>query len=250
MDLNEMRRAVRYYEGDVLPAEANDPFWGDPRAYISLNALLFPGLRSEQLRVREGKRLNPAFFADPARLAMLMRALLAAAEWGRCKSACEGFRVERAEDFAAYADTGETVCFTSTCRSGFLREYGDKRGIVLMHFTLPAGTPCIVFTELLTDYAKSAEDELLLPPFLRFSCAERPLTSQEREITDMEGNPPLHAYELTAAPALLCTGDTPLPDPPECAARVWAALNADQEPAPADAAAYLKWKADWQTALK
>ena len=250
MHTDILRRAVRYYEGDIPASDRDDPFWGDPRAYISINALLFGGLRTERLRVREGKRLNPAFFADPERLYALFRALLAAADIGRRTAPAEGYRVERAEDFAAYMETGETCAFVSTCMSGFLPAYGDKRGIVLLQWEIPAGTPCIVFRELLTDYAKSAEDELLLPPFLRFSCSERALSPQERQITDMEGNPPQHVFVLNAEGMAPGSGQSARsPEPPACAAAVWEALNAGAEPDPADVAEYLSWKAAFQQAL-
>ncbi len=251
MNKDVLRRAVRYYEGDIPACDRDDPFWGDPRAYISINALLYGGLRTERLRIREGKRLNPAFFADTERLFSLFRALLAAAGTGRRTEPTEGFRVERAEDFAAYAETGETCAFVSTCMSGFLPAYGDKRGIVLLQWEIPAQTPCIIFRELLPDYAKSAEDELLLPPFLRFSCTERALSPQERRITDMEGNPPQHVFVLTAAGMSPGSGESAgLPEPPACAAAVWAQLNAGAEPDPADAAAYISWKAAFQQALR
>ena len=243
MQKDLLRRAVRYYEGDIPACDREDPFWGDPRAYISINALLFSGLRTERLRIREGKRLNPAFFADAERLFSLLRGLLCAAAEGRRTESAEGFRVERAEDFAEYAQSGETAGFLSTCMSGFLPAYGDKRGIVLLHWRLPPQTPCIVFRELLTDYKKAAEDELLLPPYLRFVCKERAVTPQERRITDMEGAPPQHAYVLTVTGcAQSRSADAEPPVPPACAAEVWARLNAGEEPDDADAAAYLAWK--------
>ena len=43
----EMLQAIRYYEGDV---SGNDPFWGDPKAYCTINSLLFSGVENEIAR--------------------------------------------------------------------------------------------------------------------------------------------------------------------------------------------------------
>ena len=248
MTAEDICRAVRYYEGDVSGEDPQDPFWGDSKAYVTLNALFFDGLRTERLRVREGKRLNPAVLADPQRLADCLRALFLAAEQGRRETAAEGFRVERAEDFAEVLRAGETLAFTSTCRSGYLRQFGDKRGIVLIRFLLPPKTPCIVFSELLPSYAKAAEDELLLPPFLPFTGTERACTGAELEIRDMDGNPPLGVYELRLFSDYAHTEKpSALPLPPADAAEVFAALNAGKEPESPEQ--YLLWKRRLRTWL-
>ena len=246
--------AVRYYEGDIPPADRPDPICGDEKAYVSLNALLFPGLRSEAARIAEGKRLNTALPAQPDTLLSLYRGLLSAAKKGAQPRDTTGFRVERAGDFAACAAAGQTLAFTSTCLSGFLSAYGDKRGIVLLNYHIPAGTPCIIFSQMLTSYAKSAEDELLLPPFLRFSVRERPLTADECRITDLCGDPPQAAYDLLLTGETVSAPDTPPEKRSVCQAaiRVWSALNAGipaDALSPDDAAAYLAWKKELRAAI-
>lgn len=228
----EEAAAVRFYEGDLTGLPAGDSFYADDRAYVSLNALLFPDIASETVRVREGKTLNPALPADLPRLTALYRALFSAAKKGAQPRQTEGWRVERAADFARYSAAGRTLSFTSTSQGGFLPAYGDKRGIVLLHFTVPAGTPCIIMSELLDDYRKADEQELLLPPFLPFSLSERPLTDAECRITDQTGAPPDAAYEivLTGQYAPSLPAEPPLPFPPE-AIGVWAALSAGADPA-------------------
>ena len=68
-------RAVRYYIGDV---SGIDPFWGDGKAYVALNALFFPGIETEKNRAKEGKYLNPAILEDTDRLTELLSDLLSA----------------------------------------------------------------------------------------------------------------------------------------------------------------------------
>ncbi len=235
------QRAVRFYEGDVRGA--SDAFWGDAKAYVSLNALLFEGLRTERTRIAEGKRLNPALLADIPALLNVYRNLFAAARKGVAAEAALGYRVERADDFAVCRDAGMTLTFTSTSRSGFLPAYGDKRGIVLLTYHVPAGTPQIVFAEQLHDYLKNAEDELLLPPFLAMRLEKRRLTAADCRITDMEGAQPLAAYDLYLT-GKMQAGAVASPGIPPCDAgiRVWNALNAGAEPDAADVSSFREWK--------
>ena len=221
-------RAVKYYEGDIPAADADDPFWGDPKAYCTLNCVMFDGIRSELLRVREGKRLNPAAYDDLPRLAGIFRSLLSAAEKGAQDIPCTAYRVERQSDFAACREAGHTLAFTSTALNGFLPAYGDKHSLVLMTFQIPAHTPCIRFAAQLDSYLKSNEDELLLPPMLRFQCAERPLTASDRQITDMNGDPPAAAYDIAVLPETAPCMHTEMPPAAyaEAAKRVLTALNA------------------------
>lgn len=239
-------RAVKYYEGDITWVPADDPFLCDPKAYCSLNALLFEGLQTEQTRIAEGKKLNTELLRQPARLLELYSLLFSAAEKGALQEDTICRRVERAGDFEKCAQAGETLAFTSTCLDDFLPEYGDKHGMVLLSYHVPAGTPCIVFMSLLDDYLKANENELLLPPYLSFAYRERPLTPAEQRMADMDGKPPLAAYDITV------TGKTPpgtaLPfgtEPFEPGIRIWEHLNSGlsaEQLSPDDVQAYTAWK--------
>ncbi len=238
-------RALYYYEGDIMPEDRDDPFWGDGRAYLVLNALLYGGLESERFRIAEGKTLNPAVTADPERLMRIYAGILSAARrTGAVRPAETAFRVERMRDFAVCLEQECTCAFTSTCMSRFLPQYGDKRGTVLLTYHIPAGVPRVIY-RLLPRYGKAAEDELLLPPFLGCKYTARPLTPKEQALTDLDGNPPLGAYDcmLTGAVSAPPLPDAPaqLPACPE-AASVFAALNAHTEPDADDTQAYLAWK--------
>lgn len=221
-------RAVKYYEGDTSPWEPDDPFYGDKKAYCTLNCIMFDGLRSELLRVNEGKRLNPAAYDDIPRLTGILRALHSAADKGRLETPRTAYRVERRTDFEACREAGHLLAFTSTALDGFLPAYGDKHSLVLMTFHIPAQTPCIRFAEQLDRYLKYSETELLLPPMLPIRCTERALTDADRLITDMNGDPPAAAYDVTVSPEPLAypqPGTLP-PDAAEAAKRVLTLLNA------------------------
>ena len=249
MQLTEQEEAaVRFYEGDVSDAQRDDAFWGDLKAYCTLNALLFSGLQTERTRIKEGKRMNPAILADLPRLLELYGALFSAAKKGAQYHISAGYRVERAADFAVCREAGETLAFTSTCMRGFLPAYGDKHDIVLLTYRIPAHTPLMVFSQLLTSYLKVNEDELLLPPYLHFNCTERALNEDDRQILDMNGKPPAGAFVLDMIPPK--PEETTLPDMPsaehaEAGIRLFAQLNAgypDDALHAADVTAYLAFK--------
>lgn len=252
----EELRALKFYEGDIADADRNDPFWGDARAYVTLNALLYDDLASEYTRVREGKQLNPAMLRDLPRLLGLYGALFSAMQKGEKSKVRTGYRVERASDFAVCLQRGETVAFTSTALDGFLPAYGDKQGLVLLTCHVPAETPCAVFSEMLDSYLKSSESEMLLPPFLRFRAEARPLTDSDRRITDLSGEPPQAAYDLRFEPEQslrICDDIAALPDVAEPAARLYAQIQQGTPESalnPADRAAYLRFKRALVRALR
>ena len=249
MELTESElRALRWYEGDV---EGDDPFWGDPKAYLTLNSLLYPGLRNERARTAEGKKLNPAFLEEERYpLLAICRDLLSAVAKGAKDEERHTYRVERYSDFRQQQASGKTLSFTSTSTAGFLSYYQDRIGIALLKFTIPAGVPALDFAEALPHYAKADEHEILLPPFLKLSLKEVPLTEEELRITDALGEAPKICCEATVS--LPFTKEkkslTSLPLP-EAGKRVYAALNKGLEPDPADTAAYLEYKASLQHIL-
>ena len=180
-------RAIKYYEGDV---SGTDAFWSDPKAYVTLNSLLFPGIGNEIARAVEGKRLNPAVLEDTGRLTELYRLLLTAAERFRTGKEITVWRVERYSDYLACRQRGGTISFTSTSTAGYLGRYGDKLGLAVIEFHLPEGTPCIPLAEVLDVYAKADEAEVLLPPWLPLAFEERPLETEHFSVRDMNDEPP------------------------------------------------------------
>ena len=249
-------RAVKFYEGDIPECDSSDPFWGDTHAYVTLNALLYDDLATEYTRVREGKQLNPEMLRDRNRLRALYAALHSAAEKGAGTRSMTGYRVERARDFQVCLQKGMTCAFTSTSIDGFLPAYGDKQEIVLLTYHVPAGVPRIVFSEMLDSYRKSSENEMLLPPFLRFSVRERPLSDADCTITDLNDEPPKAAYLLEihgtqkSAPAL---ADDTWNDVYPAVCRLYAQMQAQMPEAAldsADCAAYLQCKRAIQRFVK
>ena len=232
-------KALRYYEGDT---EGEDPFWSDPKAYLTLNSLLYPGIRSEAARSAEGKRLNPAVTADPERLLKVYRCLISALYKGRKDTQRTVYRVERWSDHLAQRKAGMTLSFTSTSTAGVLDAYRDRIGIALLEIAIPAGIPALDFAEALPHYAKAEEHEILLPPYMTLTYQDAVLTEQERQITDAAGEGPRGKYRLIVnGPADLPGEEAVLPADPH-AASVYAALNKGETAREEDTAEYLRYK--------
>ena len=243
MQLTEKElRALRYYEGDV---SGNDPFWGDRKAYLTLNSLLYPGLRNERARTAEGKKLNPAILMhDRYPLLDVYGDLFSALGKGVSEKERNVYRVERHSDYLSQKEAGKTLSFTSTSTAGFLSAYADRIGIALMRIEIPAGVPALDFSEALPEYAKEEEHEILLPPWIPLTFAEIPLSEEECRILDAKKNSPLVSC-LCRAGLPECSPDIQnsalLPDF-AAGARVYEALNSGKEPLKEDIHAYLLFK--------
>lgn len=233
--------ALRYYTGDT---SGTDPFWGDPKAYVVLNSLFFPGTATEESRAAEGKYLNPAIIEDTARLAGLLADLLSVFRKCRNEKGMTTYRVERYTDYQLMKSRGKTISFTSTSTAGFLDTYRDRRGIALMKFTIPENTPCIDMKSVLPYYAKADEAEVLLPPGMNLRIDEKAPYGIMKDITDANGAPPILYSEVITKEYAPCSRDAVIPDSKGAAAgkRVYSALNNGKVPDKSDTEQYILWK--------
>ncbi len=235
-------QAIRYYIGDVSGKNA---FWGDGKAYILLNALFYPGIATEQARAREGKYLNPAILEDPARLEDLLHALLSAFRKSALSEQKYSFRVERFSDYEIMRQAGRTISFTSTSENGFLRTYQDRIGISLMKFLLPAGTPCLVMKEILPEYAKPEEAEILLPPGMILYFTDLQIRKEEQQITDANGNSPmLSCLVKTGIMKKIILPETEISsaDGAKAGQLVCQAIQSGETPPESEILSYILWK--------
>lgn len=239
---SEEQSAIRWYIGDIEGSDAHHPALSDPKAYVVINSLFYPGICTERARAAEGKRLNPAILSDPAWLKQTLTALLCACQKCALHEERTVYRVERAADYAICRERGETIGFTSTSTAGFLPAYTDRKGIVLLTYTLPPGTPCIPMQDALPHYAKAEEAEILLPPGLRLTLTERQPSLTEQCILDADGTPPV--CSVAAVPSELHAVVPAMQHPDGAAAgqRVFTALMRGEEPHTPDIEAYIRWK--------
>ncbi|MCR5794983.1 MAG: hypothetical protein K6G61_06530 [Solobacterium sp.] len=181
-------KAYRYYVGET---DLSDPFFSDPKAYVTLNALLFEGITTETARIRENRKLDPVFLIEMDKTARLLKELDSLIRThGHPKSDRTVWRVERLEDYAVMKRTGILQSFLSTSKNGFLDSYTDKIGLVLMTFHLKNDDPYIDAAEELSPYPKPEEAEITLPPFIRADFIERDPNEEEAAIRDRDGKKP------------------------------------------------------------
>lgn len=246
-------RALRYYVGDKS-AYSNVP--EDEKAYNTLNVLFFDGLDSERARAREGKKLNGKFLRRDSQTLSLCAALLSALNYGGMgKDDWETvYRVTRRVDVEQMRNKGMTVSFTSTSKGGFLNEYTDKDQLILLEIHIAPHAPRADMKELLEDYVKPDEKEVLLAPWLPVELEEVPLTAEEAVIRDRNGDPPKAKYIVTTGNAIRHFSDDSAitADLTDTAAgwRVFEALMSGEEPGAADVKAYTDWKQDFQKAVQ
>ncbi len=240
-------KSLRFYIGDV---SGNDPFYGDPKAYVTINSLFFPNIFSESARAAEGKLLNPAVISDIPRLLSFFEGLFSAFGKAQLHKEYNVFRVERAADFELCRRLGETISMTSTSTAGFLDSYRDRRGIALMRFSLPEGSHCINAAETLDFYAKPEEAEILLPPFTELEITEVPMSDKEKEITDSDGISPKISV-IAAATGIKEHKKSTGTDITACPAgiRVYEALNSGNIPDSTDVWEFSEWKNNFRSVI-
>lgn len=243
---NEIK-AIKFYTGDV---SGGDSFYGDGKAYVTLNSLFFEGIATEKMRADEGKRLNPAVIENIPRLLEFFNSLFSAFGKSRLARPCKTYRVERMADFEMCRSLGRTISLTSTSLAGFLDEYRDRRGIALMEFNLKEGSHCIDVAEVLDYYVKAEEREILLPPFLSIDIVEKELTKEESRVTDCDGNPPFISARVNVNGISENVEDVDI-HICDCGSgiRVYNALNNGETPTEADIAEYSLWKKYMQKRL-
>lgn len=245
---NDEKKALRFYIGDV---SGSHPFYGDGRAYVTINSLFFPGISTETLRAAEGKPLNPEIAADMPRLLDFFGNLFSAFGKSTVDTA-ETCRVERFSDYRLMSDAGATVSLTSTSKAGFLGSYRDRIGISLIRFALPENSPAIDVARELDFYAKPEEAEILLPPFIRLEFSELPMTERELSVTDSHGDPPkVHCKAVfTGEMADSDESDRPLTEDTSVPVNVLKKIASGQELPEEEVRGYCLWKDSLRTRLR
>lgn len=253
----QMMNALRFYTGDVSwwHGEGHEAaFWQDKKAYLMINALFFEGIENELARAREKKFLNPVFLENTERLLDVCENLVKAM-WagGKDEPLQFGYRVERMSSFENMLQAGHTISPTSTSKAGFLPNYRDKKGLVLLDFTIEQGVPRVDMDRMLPSYSKVDEKEILIAPWLPLEIRSRPLTGEEIIIRDYDDQPPKMAYQITVKrpdrmddvkPGSLDQAGA------EAGRRVLKAILRQETPGWEDVQAYSLWKEAFRDHLK
>lgn len=244
-------RDLKFYSGDVRDEDPCDPLFSDSKAYVTLNALLFDGIETEQARVKEGRRLNPSMIVRYEDTAGAMQGILS------CMKPCEQetvvYRVERLVDFHLFCRAGTMTSFISCSDGGFLNSYTDKADLVFLEIHVKPGVLCIHLEDVLEDYLKKDEHELLIGPYCPIQVRQIPVPEEYGRIQDRNGNPVRIYAQVEVFPASADTADHPVKLNQkiiESACRVIMQLNREETVHAEDLQSYLSFKKQFQYMLK
>lgn len=183
---------IRFYEGDVK--EKNGPFYSDTKAYVTWNSLLFPTIETEIARSKENRILNSSFVDHIDEIIDMSFELYKTMQPSKEDKVV--YRVERLSDYSLFLSEGRFTSFVSTSTSGFLNAYQDKEGLVLLKIIIPKGNRCVDFSEVLDDYKKAEEKEILLPPYSSFQYTNLEMNEEIKNIKDRNSHSPVVYAEI------------------------------------------------------
>lgn len=210
MILTTEKNSLRFYQGDIdnyeMPTEMDKikysmSFYKTEKAYNLLNMLLYPGMDNEYARIwQEGKKI-------PIPLLRNMEELLAVYE-NIFSLMCKSSLVDQNKMFYVYRkdriqsmkmlEAGYTFGFTSCSLTDESDPYfiKMKAGILLLEAVMPGYIPHICVNEILGNNKFSAQEEVLLPPFVHFEKEQMDFTEKEQLYRDINNEVPKAKYLL------------------------------------------------------
>lgn len=210
MILTTEKNSLRFYQGDIdnyeMPTEMDKikystSFYKTEKAYNLLNMLLYPGMDNEYARIwQEGKKI-------PISLLRNMEELLAVYE-NIFSLMCKSSLVDQNKKFYVYrkdriqsremVEAGYTFGFTSCSLIDESDPYFIKKkaGILLLEVVIPGHIPHICVNEILGKNKFSAQEEVLLPPFVHFEREQMDFTEKEQLYRDINNEVPKAKYLL------------------------------------------------------
>lgn len=203
----EQIRSLKFYQGSTdLKVEnaARKEFYSTPKAYQTLNSLMYPGIENEKTRVcREGQKLAPGLLYNTTEILKVYENIFSLMKADKKpeyihESGClTTYRTER-EITLQLLNAGSTVSLTSTSRKPDLGNYFRKKdGLLILEFEISSDVPYVDVNAILgSDNQFFEQQEILLPPFLKVKLSSQQLTEKERMYQDVNGNPPVGKYKV------------------------------------------------------
>lgn len=233
--------ALQYYQG-ILDPKDSDPFWSNPKAYVTFNSLFFQGIETEQARVNEGRPLDTAIASQKDTVLEMTEDMIHACT--KYDHDCiHVWRVERLVDYQQFVSEGMLTSFLSTSRNGFLSSYEDKYDLVLMDIVIDKEALCIDLVSMLSANEKKAEGEVLIAPYQSITVEELPCPSRLHAVKDGRGNPPavycrVHVYAEKTQPISAQSSVIDI----SAVSRLYDRMNMHATPSQTDIDAYLEYK--------
>lgn len=212
--------AIRFYQGDIrrkgkdgklLNWVSATGFFGIPKAYKTMNCLMFDGINNEKERLEEGtENLNPQIILEIEKVtdvfADIFRAMCKYSKSQRDnKRSRIVYRTDRGASVDEMKAQARTISFTSTSKENHPKEYFQKKKrLTLLEIVIPIDIPYLDIDDILGDENLYADQkEILLPPFLYASFQEGRMTDEEVQYRDADGQPPYVKYIVYLEKVLL-----------------------------------------------
>lgn len=171
--------------------------------YQLLNLLMFPGIENEIARIcKERKEIPVKLLENLEDIITIYRDIFSIMfkfphiSKLNNMEALHIYRKDRMQSMQM-VNAGYTYSFTSC---SFLDDVGqffkDKDGLLLLECDILSSIPHVVLNEVLGENKYQSQEEVLLPPFLKFRKKKMPYTSKELKYRDKNDEPPKAKYLL------------------------------------------------------
>ena len=201
-------RSIKFYQSDIESIKYDgllNNFYNTPKAYLTLNSLLYDGIGSEITRVqKENHKLSPHLLYHIEEILNIYKNLFSAMKKSymqRDNSTMDElftYRLERSHALESLKQ-GYTISFTSTSKVEDMdvEYFKKKEGLLILQYRIPNHIPYIDVNEVLGNNKYYCQQEVLLPPFLKTCMIEKELTEKEMGYCDINHRPPIGKYEIT-----------------------------------------------------
>ena len=195
--------AIKVYEG-VRPSVG--PLARDANAYMTINAMMFPGIDNELERIfDDNTTLSTSSIYNIEELLRTSCDLYSAMyKYGKRMAKNKiGYKIARASTAKQIADEGRIISNFSTSQKGYSKGF-KKDNISIIQAMIKAGTPCADFLEILgkDDYMYIKENEVLVAPMCIVKVLEErpPRGVIEKGVKSFRQQEPLMVYKLLILP--------------------------------------------------
>lgn len=174
-----------------------------PAAYEVINALLFPGITNEKVRIQDEERcLNPKILEYmPELMKVYCNLYSTICKYTLFYEKRERLYTYRCDRMASleFLDMGKTVSFTSTSlHADGTWEFQKKKDILLLEFDSPTRVEHVDVRDVLgEDSEYPGENEILFPPFLNLKMKAVDFTENEKKYRDKFGERPKAKFRVS-----------------------------------------------------
>lgn len=203
----EERNALRFYQGAIDQYEETEHmklhrgFYQTKRAYNLLNVLMYPGIENEIARFYKEKKQVPFQLLDELDVFVAVYehifSMMCKNMNKQSKEHKHLYRLERIQALSMVKD-GHTYSFTSCSLEKSPDVYFTKKdGILLLELDMPLSIPYVSVNQALGKNKFSYQEEILLPPFIKFFSERKNFTERELSYRDVHNEAPKGKYNLS-----------------------------------------------------